>query len=244
MRSRQEFELVRNLAADGLNQSQIARRTGIPRLTVSGWLRAPPRRHLGHVSEPQQPVDAAAYSYLLGMYLGDGHLARFPRAWALRIALDSRYPGVVAECVEAVRAVAPGNAVGVIPHPEHNCVRVQAYSRRWPALLPQHGAGRKHERPIALAEWQLQITTEHPQQLIRGLIHSDGCRFINRVRHGEKIYAYPRYMFSNRSRDIHAIFTDHLDLLGIAWRWSNDHTISIARRAAVARLDEFVGPKR
>ena len=138
----------------------------------------------------------------------------------------------------------PGNAVGVIPHPLDNSVRVQAYSMRWPGLLPQHGPGIKHERPIALTEWQLEITRRHPKPLIRGLLHSDGCRFINRVRHGEKVYAYPRYMFSNRSRDIHAIFSDHLDQLGIAWRWSNDHAISIARREAVARLDEFVGPKR
>ena len=115
---------------------------------------------------------------------------------------------------------------------------------RWPSLLPQHGPGLKHARPIALTEWQLEITREHPEPLIRGLIHSDGCRFVNRVRHVEKVYAYPRYMFSNRSRDIHAIFTTHLDQLGIAWRWSNDHTISVARREAVARLDEFVGPKR
>ena len=55
---------------------------------------------------------------------------------------------------------------------------------------------------------------------------------------------YPRYMFSNRSRQIHGIFTEHLDLLGIEWRWSNDHTISIARRDSVAKLDAFVGPKR
>jgi hypothetical protein len=145
-------------------------------------------------------MERAAYSYLLGMYLGDGHLARFPRAWCLRIVLDSRYPGIVRECVEAVRAVLPTNAVGVIPHPMENSVRVQAYSMKWPTLLPQHGAGTKHERST-------------------------------------------RYMFSNRSRDIHAIFCEHLDQLGIAWRWSNDHTISIARRDAVARLDEFVGMK-
>jgi hypothetical protein len=28
------------------------------------------------------------------------------------------------------------------------------------------------------------------------------------------------------------------------WRWSNGHTISIARRGSVAKLDAFVGPKR
>ena len=190
------------------------------------------------------PADAAAYSYLLGLYLGDGHLAAFPRTWRLQIFLDSRYPGIIGECVRAMRAVQPPNRVKVHRRRPHNVVYVGCYSCHWPRLLPQHGEGMKHTRPIVLADWQIEITRAHPELLLRGLIHSDGCRFVNRVRHGEKVYAYPRYMFSNRSRDIHAILTDHLDRLGIAWRWSNDHTISIARREAVARLDEFVGPKR
>lgn len=251
MRPQDEFDRVAELAAEGLSRSEISRRTGVPRLTVSGWLRDAPPSHrvracnaCGHAGHGIAWVDRAVYSYLLGMYLGDGHIARFSRAWCLRIVLDCRYPAIVAECVGAVQAMVPRNAVGVIPHPTDNCVRVQAYSRGWPCLLPQHGPGRKHERPIVLTEWQLEITYAHPEHLIRGLIHSDGCRFVNRVRHGDKVYAYPRYMFSNRSRDIHGIFTDHLDRLGIAWRWSNDHTISIARREAVAKLDAFVGPKR
>ena len=110
--------------------------------------------------------------------------------------------------------------------------------------MPQHGPGLKHARAIELAGWQRDLTHAFPERLIRGLIHSDGCRVINRVRHGEKVYAYPRYTFSNRSLQIHGIFTEHLDLLGIEWRWSNGHTLSVARRASVARLDEFVGPQR
>jgi hypothetical protein len=34
-----------------------------------------------------------------------------------------------------------------------------------------------------------------------------------------------------------------LDWLGVAWRFSRRNVISVARREAVARLDEFVGPK-
>ena len=83
----------------------------------------------------------------------------------------------------------------------------------------------------------------HPQQFLRGLIHSDGCRFINTVRHGPKVYKYPRYNFSNRSDDIRRIFCDACDLLGIEWRVMNAWNISVARRASVARLDEFIGPK-
>jgi len=257
VRSREEVERVLDLASQGLSQSEIARHTGIPRLTISGWVRGQlPRWHgngqrgqrscrtCGHPEHRATDLDRAAYSYLLGMYLGDGYIARFPRSGCLRITLDSRYPRVIGECVRAVRAVVPENAVSVVRCRPDRCVKVQAYSKQWSCLLPQDGAGRKHTRSIELTDWQRAITHEHPEMLVRGLIHSDGCRFLNRVRHGEKVYVYPRYMFSNRSRQIHGTFTEHLDLLGIEWRWSNGHTTSVARRGSVARLDAFVGPKR
>jgi len=41
-------------------------------------------------SREESDLDGAAYCYLLGMYLGDGHLVRFPRAWKLQVYLDSR----------------------------------------------------------------------------------------------------------------------------------------------------------
>jgi hypothetical protein len=89
---------------------------------------------------------------------------------------------------------------------------------------------------------------QQPKSSYRGLIHSDGCRIANwtqkTVVGTTKRYTYPRYFFSNASDDIRRIFTDALDLLGIAWRQSNPRNVSIARREAVAALDEFVGPKR
>ena len=102
----------------------------------------------------------------------------------------------------------------------------------------------KHERRIALAPSQRAITREHPKLFIRGLLHSDGCRFMNTVRRGDRVYAYPRYQFTNRSEDIKTILCEHLDLLGIAWRRASSRNISIARREAVVALDEFVVPKR
>jgi hypothetical protein len=184
-------------------------------------------------------VDGASYSYVLGLYLGDGHVASFPRTKCLRIYLDARYPGIVRSCAEAVARVLPRNRVSV--HDGSGCAIVQCYSRQWSCLLPQHGPGPKHLRPIELDAWQRVITGAHPRELIRGLLQSDGSRFENRV---ARRYVYPRYTFSNRSEDIKAILCGHLDLLGIAWRCAGPYTISIARREAVAALDEFVGPKR
>jgi hypothetical protein len=50
-------------------------------------------------------------------------------------------------------------------------------------------------------------------------------------------------MFSNESGDILQLCGETLDRLGVAWRFSRQNAISVARREAVARLDEFVGPK-
>jgi hypothetical protein len=97
---------------------------------------------------------------------------------------------------------------------------------------------------ITLEPWQQLIAQRYPGRLLRGLIHSDGCRVVNRIRHPKKTYTYSRYFFTNRSSDIQRIFTDACDLLGIAWRQDGPWNISVARREAVALMDRHVGPKR
>jgi hypothetical protein len=115
--------------------------------------------------------------------------------------------------------------------------------------FPQRGPGRKHLRRILLATWQSELTACWPQALLRGLIHSDGCRTVNRFkvqlpsgRVGQ--YEYPRYFFSNLSDDVRRIFCDHCELLGIRWTQSNHRNISVSHRDSVALLERFVGPKR
>lgn len=122
------------------------------------------------------------------------------------------------------------------------CVEIYAGWMHWPCLFPQHGPGRKHHRPIVLEAWQEGIVDRYPRHLLRGLIHSDGCRIMNRVWKGK--YAYPRYFFTNNSEDILKIFRNACDAIGIRHRNSKSNTISIARRNDVAALDAFIGPKR
>jgi hypothetical protein len=114
--------------------------------------------------------------------------------------------------------------------------------------FPQHGPGRKHERVIELADWQRELTTRHPKALLRGLIHSDGCRCVNRFttrlpQGGDREYSYVRYFFSNHSLGIQRIFASHCELLGIKWTQSKPFMLSVSDRASVAMLDSFIGPK-
>src|SRR5207244_3852587 len=105
-----------------------------------------------------------------------------------------------------MRAVMPKSLANVYRHPRYNAVTIVSYSNAWPCLFPQHGPGRKHERKIELVPWQEAIVQREPEQFIRGLLQSDGCRIINRVCVNGTDYAYPRYLFSQVSKDIQGIF--------------------------------------
>jgi hypothetical protein len=194
-------------------------------------------------------VDECAYAYLLGQYLGDGTISAGPRAvFKLRIIMCDAYPGIMTECAEAIRAVMPTNVVSAHQRRGQGCTEVVSYSKHWTCLIPQHGAGRKHLRSIVLQPWQERIALDlHPRQLLRGLIHSDGCRVINwvmgRDKDGPKRYTYPRYLFSNESDDIRGIFVEACHRVGVEWSANRRNMISVARRDSVRQLDAFIGPK-
>jgi hypothetical protein len=192
-------------------------------------------------------LNREAYAYLLGLYLGDGHITRSQRTHVLWLACSDAWPGLLALAKQTTSLVMPSSKVFCASHHGVACTYVKSVSKHWPCLFPQHGPGRKHERRIELEPWQQEIVNSHPGDFARGLFHSDGCRLINRVRRplkgGERSYEYPRYLFVNMSADIHRLCGEALDQLGVAWRFSKPTTISVARREAVARLDEFTGPK-
>jgi hypothetical protein len=250
-RSQAEFEEVRRMIRAGVGDSEISRRTAIPRSTISAWRHgrgSTYHERLSSAVPSWRPVDAQRYSYLLGIYLGDGCVSVAPGGAAtLVVSLDGGYPDVVAE-VE--RAMSGTFGVPVRRHAVQGS-RVAVLRSSHPALphaFPQHAPGRKHLRAIELVEWQRALTAIHPKALLRGLIHSDGCRTVNRFR--TKLpsgrvakYAYPRYFFSNLSADIRRIFCEHCELLGIRWTQSNPRNISVSHRRSVALLDKFVGPK-
>ncbi|HEV2592018.1 MAG TPA: hypothetical protein VGU02_08995 [Gaiellaceae bacterium] len=200
-------------------------------------------RSEGGAHAAHRPIECPEdYAYVLGLYLGDGHIARLARTFRLCIYMDSRYSQIVREARRALASIMWPNKAAIQARAGVNMMIVRTHSSSLPELFPQHGPGRKHERPIRLAEWQQAIVDEHPDLFVRGLIQSDGCRAINKVWGGK--YQYPRYFFTQESVDIMDLFTDACDRLGIEWAFTKRNTVSVAKRASVALLDEFVGPKR
>lgn len=251
----------------GISLSEASRRLAINRSTLRDWYRdrALVDKYADATSCPRcapiphSPTPLPEYAYVLGLYLGDGYISpagdRRKGVWSLRIMCDDGWPGLIESCKAALAALLPDHRIGTVQ--KTGCTEVVARWKHWPCVFPQHGAGAKHTREIALAPWQVEIVAAYPRELARGLFHSDGCRVVNRVRarvKGEwKDYEYPRYFFSNTSQDIHDILGSALDLIGAEWKltWKKatkaSHRdagiLSVAKRDSVALLDTFIGPK-
>ena len=239
----EDVAAVRRLFGRGLSNVEIARRTGVSVTSVRRW-RFRPMAWPRSAGNPcprcdERPLDDVAYAYLLGLYLGDGYIVEMkPGTYRLDLYLDARYQNIILQARQAIASVRGGGCRPAL-RDRPGAVDIYAYWNHWPCLFPQHGPGRKHERRILLASWQEAIASKHPRALLRGLIHSDGCRVINRV----KGYEYPRYFFSNRSDDIRGIFVEGCARLGIEARHTNLFDVAVSRREFVTLLDTFIGPK-
>jgi len=254
------------LVDQGLNDCEISRRLGIPRGTVRDWRRptyvprepAIPRKTCPRCWLSAKPMKFTPedYSELLGLYLGDGSISEGARAQRLRLYLDARYPAMNGDIRNLLQRCFPHNRVADTKPSRSSWsgrsdswLVLSVYSTHLECLFPQHGPGKKHERSISLEAWQAKIVEAAPWPLIRGLIRTDGCHFINRTDiHRPKPYEYLSYDFSNLSKDIVDLLVEACDKVGVftrvtgggVRRWS----VRINRRDSVALMLEHVGLKK
>ncbi|MGS2615207.1 hypothetical protein ACVCAH_11880 [Micromonospora sp. LZ34] len=140
---------ARALHARGDNIQSVARTLSLAYATVWHWCVDRPEpavvgtalRCFRCSPAVDNPTDPAAYAYLLGLYLGDGHLVTSARVPVLRIYCSDTWPDLITACDEAMREVL---ATKVQRVQKQGCVAVQSSGTHWPCLLPQHGPGKKH----------------------------------------------------------------------------------------------------
>lgn len=252
-RSHEALRTIFEVYAECGGVNETAKRTGIPRSTVQRFLATyenlaqfdaehlPEPSPVATLKTPSEefPELKLAYAYVLGIYLGDGHITdtRRPNVKRMMVYLDKKYPRIIQHCIEMIETILPNNSAKAVNRP--TWVYVSCVSQYWPELIPQHGAGKKHERPIILEAWQKQIVDLFPLEFFRGLYHSDGSRSHNVVK-GKN---YERYFFCNKSPEIRQLFIDAVEKLGLVWTQTNEINIAISHREDVAWLDEHVGAK-
>ena len=100
-RAAARVDKVEGLIGTGLSDYEIARRTGISRSTVQRWRTCGATTKTAK-SETWRPRNRETYSYLLGVYLGDGYIAQASRSSVLEISLDPRFPEIIEACSEAI----------------------------------------------------------------------------------------------------------------------------------------------
>ena len=247
MRTKEEVKQVLLLIANGKNDCEISRLLNIPRSTVKGW------RH-GEVPKEKESENlniheylekrGAAYSYILGEYLGDGHITRTAngRTVKIRIFNDRKYPLINKEIEKNLSILLPLNKVSI--YYIGNCSIIYVHSNILPLLFPRSlEPGVKYKRKIFLEEWQLKIVNEYPKEFFKGLIQSDGSRYLI-----SKKYNHYAYNFSNKSQDI----VDYLLLVSRKLNLKPTQTVSktgviriyFYKREDVAFIDTFIGPKK
>lgn len=245
----------------GASRNQLATQYGLTWSTINGVIKSSKNGSAKHQSNLNLPwilanvVDLCpeSYCYILGMYLGDGYINEAARkgVFRIRITLDNKHPQIIEECRDELSKLLPDNKVSVTrSNKESLCSDVSCYSRMLPIIFPQYGKGLKCDRDVSLKDWQIEYVKQYPKAFLKGLMKSDGCRYISTIKSKDKIYRYPSYSFINASKDIVDMFTWCCDLLDIGYviskrsaRGTQKHdiyTILIAKRKDVQFLDTFM----
>jgi hypothetical protein len=228
----------------GENDCAIARALGLPRTTIRDWRRNRGSRAERNCPRCWRPSHKAIvftdtdYSELLDLYLGDGYIVRNGRSDRLRIYLDTRYVQIISDARALLRRCFPDHRVGTVRSAKGTTTVLSVYCTHLACLFPQHGPGKKHERPVLLEPWQRNILERQPWPFLRGCIRSDGCAFVNRTGR----YEYLSYEFSNLSTHIRELFMDACELVGVEYRPYRRY-VRIYRRTSVALMEEHVGLK-
>lgn len=146
MHPRETVDRALRLSAQGLIDRQVAELCGVSLSAVQKW-RAGTRRTnedediRRHHSCPRchgRALDSEAYAYLLGLYLGDGHILLCKKGvYQLSLACCDTWPGLIEAAADTMATVMPTSSVSRRRHP--GCTEVKSYSKHWACLFPQHG---------------------------------------------------------------------------------------------------------
>jgi len=250
MRTIQEYEMVCKLHKDGYNQSVISSKTNIPRSTVKDWLNKKPKffneeNKKSFIKEEiiKNKELHDSYSYILGLYLGDGYINECKRTFRIRVFLDKKFSKLNEMVNSNFKKIFPNNSVCMVEQKDTNGIYFSVYNNELPIVFPQHGLGKKHDRIIKLIKWQKDILAI--SCFLKGLIHSDGCFYSEKI---SNKYLYERYMFSNKSIDLHELFQDICNKLNIEYDFQNKGDgvwqTRISKKNSVKKLKQIIGTKQ
>ena len=240
MRTNTERQKVLEYHNKGLSQNEISKLCNIPRSTISGWIKSPNKKNIEF--DPYEYIIKnnlqKTYSYILGLYLGDGYIDKMPRTWRFRVFNAKTYVELNNHIERELKKIFPLNKVNRVDSNTYYSIYV--YSKNIPLLFPHYGEGKKHQRKINLLEWQKKIII--PKYFIKGLFHSDGSYYPRTDKRSGKISW--SYDFRNESDDILKFFKMYCNEIGIKCTFSSKpKCIHVYRKEYVEKLKKLIGTK-
>lgn len=223
----------------------MSREYSIPRETIRYWIsnefsiyeKSKLKSHSHTLDSIKLEISEKSelYSFILGLYLGDGNITKNKTSYVLRIVQDSRYENSIIEISNALSSFFRKKAS---VRKSIGCHVISIYDKNLPLYFPQHGIGKKHDRKINLNEYQRSIIDL--RCILRGLWITDGSYYIANSK-------YERYNFTNKSIDIISIFEECMDAFGIKYtkniRKDGIYRIQIQKKSEVEKMKSIVGKK-
>jgi len=194
----------------------------------------------------------AYYSFILGLYLGDGCISKLPRTKKLSIYLDLKYEKLN-KYIEFVMKELFNKQPYIIDYSKikndknrFNMIEIIYHNCNLGILFPHEGVGNKHLRKIELSDWQKEILV--PEEFIKGLMFSDGCFYYDKF--NKKYF----YNFSNCSTDIANLCVEYLNKIEIINNMHTkktlskksktlSHSVNVYKVGQVEKLHDLIGDK-
>jgi hypothetical protein len=220
----EQVEIAKSLKNEGRNFSEIARIMNIPRPSLKYFFNEKHKstRGIDKTIDYSYIIDnnlVKEYSYILGLYLGDGYIDKMPRTYRLRIALDYKYHNLNDFAQKMLETFFSKNKINrlIKKYKDKNShINLVVYNNDIiKGLFPQIGDGKKHTRDVSLKDWQWNIIDYN--YLFLGLFHSDGSYYLSKNR---KTYIYS---FKNRSEDILNIYKKCCDNMFLNYYETNSY---------------------
>jgi hypothetical protein len=266
MKEHDRYLEVMTLKAQNVRIVDIVRQTGLTRSCVNNWVNrgsrinerilnnngvltiiADPIEYIKSLNPNNSETDSfRSYSFILGLYFGDGCISRTGRSKQLSIALDKKYPGLNEYVIYHMSQLFNKNptiydrSIDRGQKYKSNCINIKYSNKNLGIIFPHEGVGKKYERSIRLEKWQLAIL-DHVFML-KGLFFSDGCYYYDRA--NKKFM----YSFTNKSKDIVDILCNSLNEMKIRYNIrlkckEGVYIVTVKYQEDVSRLHILIGDK-
>jgi hypothetical protein len=154
-------DIARQLSDIGILDRENAQICGVSIRSIRHWRSGDRRAQRGRrtgtrVPRPTCPrchgraLDETAYAYLLGLYLGDGHITRGPRSYVLWLACADAWLACSSRLVRRWHSSCRRPRFSALRE-DRPLARVKSVSKHWPCLFPQHGPGRNTSAASSLS---------------------------------------------------------------------------------------------